>query len=52
MSHLFGLVRSDGVNWFVDGHTVEPVKSWRSAAVFEIGRLLVEGIASTSADQK
>lgn len=41
MSHLFGVIRSDGINWFVDGHTVEPVKSWRSAAVFEIGRLLV-----------
>ena len=37
------LVRTDGNHWFVDDHKVEAVKSGRSAAVFEIGRLLVEG---------
>lgn len=43
MSWLFELVRTDGNHWFVDDHKVEAVKSGRSAAVFEIGRLLVEG---------
>ncbi|EPO3854712.1 TPA: hypothetical protein N2R33_005416 [Klebsiella pneumoniae] len=43
MSWLFELVRTDGNHWFVDNHKVEAVKSGRSAAVFEIGRLLVEG---------
>ncbi|WP_404328054.1 DUF6710 family protein [Klebsiella pneumoniae] len=43
MSRLFELVRTDGNHWFVDDHKVEAVKSGRSAAVFEIGRLLVEG---------
>lgn len=43
MSYLFALIRSDGVHWFIEGQKTEPVRSWRSAAVFEIGRLLVEG---------
>lgn len=42
MSYLFELVRTNGVHWFVNGQKVETVKSGRSAAVFEIGRLLVE----------
>ncbi|MEG3133047.1 DUF6710 family protein [Rouxiella sp. T17] len=43
MSFLFALIRTDGVHWFVSGQKAEAVKSWRSAAVFEMGRLLVEG---------
>lgn len=43
MSWLFELVRTDGNHWFVGGQKAETVKSGRSAAVFEIGRLLVEG---------
>lgn len=43
MSYLFALIRTDGIHWFVNGQKAESVKSWRSAAVFEIGRLLVEG---------
>ena len=43
MSWMFELVRTDGNNWFVEGPKAEAVKSGRSAAVFEIGRLLVEG---------
>jgi hypothetical protein len=43
MSWLFELVRTDGNHWFVDGQKAEAVKSGRSAAVFEIGRLLTEG---------
>lgn len=43
MSWLFELVRTDGNHWFVGSQKVEVVKSGRSAAVFEIGRLLVEG---------
>lgn len=43
MSWLFDLVRTDGNHWFVGGQKAEAVKSGRSAAVFEIGRLLVEG---------
>ncbi|EDT3910353.1 hypothetical protein C9198_27035 (plasmid) [Escherichia coli] len=43
MSWMFELVRTDGNNWFVEGQKAEAVKSGRSAAVFEIGRLLVEG---------
>ncbi|ELQ1293903.1 hypothetical protein QTL46_004689 [Escherichia coli] len=43
MSWMFELVRTDGNHWFVDGQKAEAVKSGRSAAVFEIGRLLVEG---------
>lgn len=42
MSYLLALIRTDGVHWFVEGQKTEAVKSWRSAAVFEIGRLLVE----------
>ncbi len=41
MSYLFELARTDGVHWFVNGNKVEAVKSGRSAAVFEIGRLMV-----------
>lgn len=40
MSYLFDLVHTDGVHWFVDGEKAEVVKSGRSAAIFEIGRLL------------
>lgn len=43
MSYLFALIRSDGVHWFIEGQKTEAVKSWLSAAVFEIGRLLAEG---------
>lgn len=43
MSYLFALIRTDGVHWFIEGQKTEAVKSWRSAAVFEIGHLLVEG---------
>ncbi|WP_208952489.1 DUF6710 family protein [Rahnella sp. ChDrAdgB13] len=43
MSYMFELVRADGVHWFVDGQKTEAVKSGRSAAVFEIGRLIAEG---------
>ncbi|MCT7051826.1 DUF6710 family protein, partial [Salmonella enterica] len=42
MSWLFELVRTDGIHWFVGGQKVEAVKSGRSAAVFETGRLLAE----------
>ena len=42
--YTFAVLASTDVNhWFVDDHKVEAVKSGRSAAVFEIGRLLVEG---------
>lgn len=43
MSYLFEPVRTDGKHWFVDGQKAAAVKSGRSAAVFEIGRLLAEG---------
>ena len=43
MSYLFELVRTDGNHRFVDGQKVVALKSGRSAAVFEIGRLLTEG---------
>lgn len=43
MSWLFDMVRADGNHWFVNGKKAEAVKSGRSAAVFEIGRLLVDG---------
>ncbi|MHA3928350.1 DUF6710 family protein [Klebsiella oxytoca] len=43
MSWLFDMVRTDGNHWFVNGKKAEAVKSGRSAAVFEIGRLLVDG---------
>ncbi|HHY0525332.1 TPA: DUF6710 family protein [Vibrio parahaemolyticus] len=42
MSYLFERIRTDGKYWFVDGQKIEPVKSTRSAAVFEIGRLLAD----------
>lgn len=42
MSWLFDIVRTDGNHWFVNGKKAEAVKSGRSAAVFEIGRLLVD----------
>lgn len=40
MSYLFEQVHTDGFHWFVDGQKAEAVKSGRSAAIFEIGRLL------------
>ena len=40
MSYLFELVLTDGIHWFIDGQKAATVKSGRSAAVFEIGRLL------------
>lgn len=40
MSYLFYSIKTDGLFWYVNGDKVEPVKSWRSAAVFEIGRLM------------
>lgn len=43
MSYLFELVRTDGIHWFVDDKKIEAVKSGRSAAIFEIGRLLIKG---------
>ena len=43
MSWLFELVRSDGNLWFIGYQKVEVVKSCRSAAVFEIGRLFTKG---------
>lgn len=42
MSYLFQRVRTDGIHWFVDGEKFEFVKSWRTAAVFETGRIMVE----------
>ncbi|MGP6249182.1 DUF6710 family protein [Aeromonas salmonicida subsp. salmonicida] len=41
MNSRFELARTDGIHWFVNGNKVEAVKSGRSAAVFEIGRLMV-----------
>ena len=43
MSWLFELVRTDGNHWFIGDQKVEVVKSCRSAAVFEIGRLFTKG---------
>ncbi|EBW7114479.1 hypothetical protein DQC29_21945 [Salmonella enterica subsp. enterica serovar Telelkebir] len=43
MSYLFELVRTDGIHWFIGDKKAETVKSGRSAAVFEIGRLLTKG---------
>ncbi|MEN4545912.1 DUF6710 family protein [Pantoea agglomerans] len=40
MSFLFELVRTDGLYWFIEDQKAERVKSGRTAAVFEIGRLL------------
>lgn len=40
MSYLFELVRTDGLFWYINGQKSEKVKSGRTAAVFEIGRLL------------
>lgn len=40
MSYLFDIVCTDGVYWFINGAKVEKVSSARSAAVFEIGRLI------------
>nr|WP_329503046.1 DUF6710 family protein [Klebsiella aerogenes] len=42
MSILCDVVRTDGNYWFVDEQKIEEVRSGRSAAVFEIGRLIVE----------
>lgn len=42
MSYLFEKVKTDGVYWYVNGQKEEPVSSWRHAAFFEIGRLLVD----------
>lgn len=47
MSCLFERVRTNGIHWFVDDQKVTTVKSGRSAAIFEIGRLLIQ----TSKDQ-
>ena len=38
MSFLFERIRADGIHWYVDDRKTETVKSWRTAAVFEIGR--------------
>lgn len=38
MSFLFERIRTDGIHWYVDDRKTETVKSWRTAAVFEIGR--------------
>lgn len=40
MSFLFERIKTDGIHWYVDGKKTETVKSWRTAAVFEIGRLI------------
>lgn len=45
MTYLFERVRTDGVHWFVDDRKIEAVKSWRSAAVFETGRLINKGVS-------
>lgn len=40
MSYLFELIRTDGLHWYVEGNKTETVKSGRTAAIFEIGRLI------------
>jgi hypothetical protein len=40
MSYLFQIIKTDGAFWYVNGYKAETVKSWRSAAIFEIGRLM------------
>lgn len=40
MAFLFERIKTDGIHWYVDGKKTEMVKSWRTAAVFEIGRLI------------
>lgn len=40
MSFLFETIKSDGIYWYVNGKKEEKVSSYRSAAFFEIGRLI------------
>lgn len=42
MSYLFEKIKTDGVYWYVNGHKKEAIGSWRHAAFFEIGRLLID----------
>lgn len=42
LSYLFETVKTDGKSWFVEGKKVEDVQSGRTAAVFEIGRILIK----------
>ncbi|MCY0775197.1 hypothetical protein OWK27_21150 [Enterobacter cloacae complex sp. 2022EL-00788] len=42
MSFLFERISTNGIHWYVDGKKTENVKSWRTAAVFEVGRLINE----------
>nr|WP_249431018.1 DUF6710 family protein [Enterobacter cloacae] len=42
MSFLFERISTNGIHWYVDGKKTENLKSWRTAAVFEVGRLINE----------
>lgn len=40
MQDLLSRVSTDGVEWFGDGRPVEKVRDWRTAAFYELGRLV------------
>lgn len=40
MQDLLNRVSTNGVEWFGDGRPVEKVRDWRTAAVYELGRLV------------
>lgn len=40
MHDLLRRVSTDGISWFADGRQIEKVRDWRTAAFFELGRLI------------
>jgi len=42
MSFILERVRTNGIDWYLDGEKVQSVKRYRTAAIFELGRKLAE----------
>lgn len=40
MHDLLSRVSTDGISWFADGRQIEKVRDWRTAAFYELGRLV------------
>lgn len=40
MDDLLRRVYTDGISWFADGRQIERVRDWRTAAFYELGRLV------------
>ncbi|HGV0279667.1 TPA: DUF6710 family protein [Escherichia coli] len=40
MHDLLSRVSTDGISWFADGMQIEKVRDWRTAAFYELGRLV------------